>query len=273
MQRFSLPPHVEPRLFAAGHRQALERMVWWPSDAERLDALDPALAPFLLSFNRANCLAYDGLPTPGANSAALGMPRWVFLDCCLLPSLVFGLSVPRDVVPRSLADLLDPEGTCQALGVAEYIALPSLEPGVFIGVSLFSMVEGRRWGARIKATALRALGAQTLIGITQVDRPALRLHLHFGALHVMAAPVPVHGLPDTTIVYRTDLDPSQIEALSQGEVRARSYPDPDFTFSPQSADERTRWLAAMHARPAAIVSAAARPDGAPERLGGVWVEP
>lgn len=171
----------------------------------KVDAFAEESVPFCQAFQRANSVAYDGLPRPATHGRGLGMPSWVFVDCCMLPSVAIGFEVPRRAVPEPLADLLDPEEACETLPVSEYIAVPALEPGVVIGVSFFSLVSGMRLGERTKALALRMLGAETLVGITQLDNPAMRVHLSFGPLEVVAPAVPLHPLRETTFVYRTRL--------------------------------------------------------------------
>lgn len=184
----------------------------------RFDPLAPDDAAFCLAMNRANCLAYDGAEPDRPTSELLGMPRWVFLDCCALPSVVFGMFLPRAHVPSTYAALIDPDGLCDVLPVAEYIALPSLIAGEFVGVSLFSFLAEGSWGRRVKAMALYALGARTQVGVAQYSNPSIRLHLAFGPLHLLQASVDVHSRPGETFVYRVTLPPDdELLALGRGD--------------------------------------------------------
>jgi hypothetical protein len=181
-----------------------------PVEVREVDPLRPQNATFCLAMNRANCLAYDGIEPLRPAAEQLGMPRWVFLDCCALPSAIFGVEVARDHVPAELANLMDPEGECATLPVAEYIALPSLSPGEFVGISLFNLVRGQGFGRRVKALALAVLGARQQVGVAQFSNVSLRLHLAFGPLRLMQPSIRVHSRPDETFVYRVDVPDRQL---------------------------------------------------------------
>lgn len=207
---FLLSTDVPVRPFAISRREQLPAFA--AAGVRTVDVLDAENAAFCLAMNRANCLAYDGTLTPGPNRGALGMPLWVFLDCCVLPSVMVGYEAPRDALPAEIANALDPDGKLDWIGVSEYVALPSLVASEVVGVSLFSLVTGSRLGLRAKALALHLLGARTQIGIAQITNAALGMHLRFGALDVVAAGVQVHSRPDATFVYRTLVPPGQILA-------------------------------------------------------------
>jgi hypothetical protein len=231
---FSLPPGAPLRPFAivgtAG--DAIEL----PTTARRVDGLDPSSAAFCAAMNRANCLAYDGTPTPGERQGALGMPAWVMLDCCVLPSAVFGFEVPRDALPRDLADIIDPTGTLDWVGVSEYIAIPSVREAEVVGVSLFSLAAGAGLGTRTKAMALSALNARRQVGVTQWSSPGVALHLRFGALRVVSGAVAIHSRPLETFVYAIDVPPKGLlDRIAAGE-----RPDvPEWTGDTVTLDPRS----------------------------------
>jgi len=200
---FELPPDTPLRTFAIAHEGASSFVEEFAKQVERWYRPTAAGdADFILAMNRANCFAYDGTLVPGPNAGALGMPRWVMLDCCMLPSVIVGYEAPRDALPRELADGFDPNGTCEWIGVSEYIALPSIASGTVVGVSLFSLVRGRRLGRRSKAFGLALMGATEQIGVAQWSNPAMRLHLSFGPLRLLSTPTPVHSRPNETFVYQ-----------------------------------------------------------------------
>lgn len=191
-----------------------------PSNTRWLDPLNPEDAAYCVALNRANSFAHDGTPEPGASSTALGMPRWVMLDCCLLPTAMIGYEVPRSALPPSDAALLDPSGELEWIAVSEYVGIPSVERGRFVGVSLFSLVQGKGLGVRSKALGLKALGCTELIGVTQYDSPGVAVHLAFGPLAIVSETVAVHSRPGETFVYRLDVpEPSVLERLANGEIR------------------------------------------------------
>src|SRR5205823_2708548 len=111
----------------------------------------------------------------------LGMPPWVQLDCCTLPSAMIGFARPREHIPADTwsAILQHVERVFGAAAraafhtydgpvpVSEYCALPTHQPGRVVGLSLFALFSGSGSGLRTKALALRCYGAQIQIGVTQ----------------------------------------------------------------------------------------------------------
>lgn len=223
-----------------------------PADVRTVDPFAPENAAFCRAMNRANCLAYDGTSGAGTSKGALGMPAWVMLDCCLLPAGMFGFEVERRHVPASFADEVDPTGTCEWLGISEYVALPSTRPHEVVGVSLFSFVEGRSLGRRTKALALASLDAQTQTGVTQWTSPGIPLHVEFGELHVVAPAVPVHNRASETFVYRVTLpDRSQLLRIYQGAPgRERDQPGPS-SIDPRMHDVG-KWIVGRGGAPVIV---------------------
>lgn len=184
-----------------------------------LDALDPAHAEFSLAMNRANCLAYDGAASFTGDGSALGMPLWTLLDCCLVPSVMVGFAVSRVALPRDFVDTVDPGGAVDTLGVSEFIAVPSLEPGRVVGISLFASIPGHALGRRTKALGLYVHQAHEQIGVTQYGNASIRLHLSFGPMEVLASNVRVHSRPGETFVYRVTVPtPETLRAMVDGDL-------------------------------------------------------
>lgn len=250
---FDLPPDTPLRLFAIAHEppsafaaEPARRVESWYSPTQAQDA------PFILAMNRANCFAYDGTLKPGPKSSALGMPRWVMLDCCMLPSVVVGYEAPRDALPPELADAFDPEGRCAWIGVSEYIALPSVVVRTVVGVSLFSLVRGLRLGRRTKAVGLALMGACEQIGVAQWSNPAMRLHLSFGALELLATPTPVHSRPNETFVYRLRVPtPADLVRMATHADLSVRTPAPTHHIDPRSS-AGLQELRALAARPETV---------------------
>lgn len=204
--RFVPPAGAVPRPYIASagvNRKWLEPHA--PAEARWVDPMDEEGAAFCVALNRANCLAHDGIPEPAGGSAALGMPPWVMLDCCLLTSAMVGFELPREAFPEELAAQLDPESRCEYLAVSEYVALPSAEPGRSVGVSLFSMASGMALGVRSKALGLLVAGCTELVGVTQYANPGVAVHLKFGPLALVNEEVAVHSRADETFIYRLDV--------------------------------------------------------------------
>ena len=270
--RFEISPDVPLRPFAIAGPEALGHLS--VSGVEVLDALEPANAEFVRAMNRANCLAYDGQSTPGIARTALGMPPWVMLDCCLLPSVVFGFSLPRVDIPSPIADAMDPGRGLERIGVSEYIALPTLSPGEVVGVSLFSLVAGQALGRRTKALALRVLGARRQIGVTQYTSAGVKLHLAFGPLDIISTQVPVHNRPAETFVYSLNPPaPSELAVLAEGGEVAWKMPEGEhWELDPREGGVAESLDEVLGERRAVLVGASPHREGGLDRLHFVLVD-
>lgn len=271
--RFSLPEGARLRpycLTAAMNRDWLEARL--PKETRWLDPLCEEDVAYCVALNRANSFAHDGAPQPGSAPTALGMPRWVMLDCCLLPTAMIGFETERASVPSALADALDPSGALEWIAVSEYVGIPSVETGRFVGVSLFSLVRGAGLGARSKALGLRALGCSELIGVTQYSSPGVSVHLAFGPLAIVTSRVAVHSRPGETFVYRLDVpDNDALRAMAEGTITIAPGYNPDewvplLSIDPREADQRERAAALAAQAPTWIVAHGPVVDGALTRL-------
>ncbi len=245
---FTLSADTPLRAFCISSRFVRPSLVW-PEGLD-VDFYDPTVAgdaAFCLAMNRGNCIAYDGSEQPAAAAAALGMPLWVFLDCCTLPSAMVGFAAPRDALPEDLARRLDPDGSLAWLGVSEYMGLPSLEPGTVVGVSLFSLGRGVHLGTRSKALGLFALRARRQVGVAQYANPSVRLHLAFGDLELLAPRAPVHSRPEETFVYTAPVpDPGRLAAMVGGRALERKERAPRavvHAFDPRQKEEVDAFVA------------------------------
>lgn len=118
---------------------------------------------------------------------ALALPGWVLVDLYLMPGAV------------SL--LLDAEDTI----VAAWCGVPTVTPGVVMGVSLLSMREGIGAAYVVKRLGLASLGARVQRGITQWDNRALRTHTRLGPLWVVGVAPAVHGEAARSFVYEVEV--------------------------------------------------------------------
>jgi hypothetical protein len=134
----------------------------------------------------------------------LGLPRWVLSDLYLLPSVVGLVLAParllREDVQQKLA--LAPETPAIA---AAYVAVPSITPGLFVGVSLLSFLPGAKASAWVKTLTLKMLGAERLRGVTQWDSSAVRVHTRLGPMRLVGRAPGSHEYAERTFVYETCL--------------------------------------------------------------------
>jgi hypothetical protein len=175
------------------------------------DVGEPAQAPFFRLLNAGNALAYGGL----------GMPDWVQLDCCTLPTVMCGFARRRRECPGPLVDALlrtcaERFGAAPDLApddwvpVSEFCALPSVEPGTAVGFSLFSLLPGLDLGVRSKALGLLCLGARRLIGVTQRGSAGERVHRAFGDLRVLVDRPAVHPRGERSYVYEVEIPAREV---------------------------------------------------------------
>ena len=189
--------------------------------------------PFVCALNETNQSAFGG--------ANMGMPRWVMLDCGILPSAIVGFALPREVATPDLLKTLkiDPATYDYPLvPVTEYCATPTVEPGCVSGFSLQSQVTGRGLATRTKALALWVYRATSQVGVTQYDNPAIRVHARFGPLALMLHQPSIHTHATKSFVYRVALPPhEELLHMAQGTRQAASSND----GSPLSVDWRFRY--------------------------------
>jgi len=175
------------------------------------DVGDPAHATFFRMLNAGNALAYGGL----------GMPDWVQLDCCTIPTVMWGFARRLGDCPVALVEALSrtcaerfgsaPEpGADDWVPVSEFCALPSVEPGTAVGFSLFSLLPGLDLGVRSKALGLLGLGARRLIGVTQRESAAERVHRAFGELRVLVDRPVVHPRGERSYVYEVEVPAREV---------------------------------------------------------------
>lgn len=183
------------------------------ADVRFVEASAPDNAVFFRLLNVGNALAYGGL----------GMPDWVQLDCCTLPSVMAGFALRRRDLDPVLVDALlhgygARFGAAADLGddewipVSEYCALPTVTPGLVIGTSLFSLVRGLRLGLRSKALGLLVLRATRQWGVTQRDSHGERAHRRLGALRVVRDRLPIHPRAADSYLYELEV-PSEEQLL------------------------------------------------------------
>lgn len=181
-----------------------------------LDFLKPSpeawsVNDFMRVYNRLNGVAFD--------STDLGMPMWVMVDLALLPSAFLLITLPLgDLVARQaqatdekdaarMAELIAEAAKWDFTGpipIAGYCAAPSAKSGHWIGWSVCAALEGRGHASLAKAMGLHAYGTKTLLGITQFNKRATRIHRKFGRMRIVSAMLPLHTV-EHTYVYETDV--------------------------------------------------------------------
>ncbi len=116
--------------------------------------------------------------------------------CCFARRAPFALRFRKRLALR-----LDDEAIAAA-----YLAAPTVTPGLFIGVSLISLVPDIVAGAWVKALTLRMLRAKRMRGVAQWANPAVRVHTRMGPLRVVGAVPGTHAFRSRSFVYECLLD-------------------------------------------------------------------
>lgn len=158
-------------------------------------------------YRAANLFAFPG---------ALALPGWVLSDLYLLPGAIGLMLCPARELKLPLRKRLQLQADDEAIAAA-YLGAPTVTPGLFIGVSLISLLPGIHAGAWIKALTLRMLRATRMRGVAQWANPSVRVHTRMGPLRVVGAVPGTHEFRAKSFVYETDLaDPRR-----WGEAMAR----------------------------------------------------
>ena len=161
----------------------------------------------------------------------MGMPGWVFVDCCFFPSAFvmirdLGGNIPAEIknALNTRLDYMRKENTIsgvednfehiqddELIPTASYLAIPSASNQI-VGFSFTSMVKGN--GKKIKAYAYsfyrQMLGCHAQIGIAQYFDKSVATHTKFGDLRIINALEAHHSIPLKTFSYTCQL-PSDLE--------------------------------------------------------------
>ena len=175
------------------------------ADDARFDPLRREAAPFLDRLARLDALTFgaEGMP----------MPRWVFYDCAEIPGGIVGFGARAATISSDVRALLEvPEGAEGIVPLSMYIAIPTLEPGVWMGHNLSTARRGL--GGITKAVALKVFRASAQIGVTQWDSAALFVHTRMGPLELLTAWTPAHSHA-ASLTYRVTIDDAALLRLAR----------------------------------------------------------
>jgi hypothetical protein len=130
------------------------------------------------------------------------MPRWVLFDCGELPGIVFGFARRAGDLPRRAQEIYAaPPDAMVALSM--WIAIPTAEPGTWVGHNLASANEVLEGDALpglatlTKALGIRVARAKKQVGVTQWASPSVGIHLTFGDLRLLSAWTPAHSIAES----------------------------------------------------------------------------
>lgn len=166
--------------------------------------------PFLHLLQKLDQLAFGTL--------GMHMPKWVFYDCGVMPSAVFGFCGPASSlepwVRRTLEIPADYDGP---VPLSLFIAIPTLEDGAWFTHTLCSLSQVCTGAAPeglvmlSLALGVRIIRARTLYGTTQWRSERLRTFASFGPLQLVTAYTPAHSVR-RTMTWRLKLRRFLVEA-------------------------------------------------------------
>lgn len=195
------------------------------ADDAHLDPLRRGAAPFLDLLARLDVVAFG--------AGGMAMPRWVFYDCAEIPGGIVGFGARAARISIEARALLEvPEGYDGIVPFGMYVAIPTLEPGAWMGHNLATIagsVDGgalRGLGGLTKAVALKVFRATAQIGVTQWDSPALHVHARMGPLALLTAWTPAHTHA-ASLTYRATIDDAALRSLARDPGGQVARPPPE----------------------------------------------
>ncbi|MGB1701447.1 MAG: hypothetical protein ACPHRO_15930, partial [Nannocystaceae bacterium] len=193
------PPFEFGMFGSAAHRDRLDLRAWptarfWEAENS------PEMAR---QYRAANRLRFPG---------PLALPGWVFSDLFVLPGAIGVITGPAALLEEEMREALQVDLSERAI-MAAYYAAPTLTQGLFVGVSLISLLPGRGLGRVVKGMALHALGAEMQRGVAQWSNWSLRSHAKIGPMRIVGGVPSGHALEEESFVYEIDL---QREGTSPG---------------------------------------------------------
>ena len=134
------------------------------------------------------------------DEAGMGMPRWVFFDCAIMPGVVFGFGIESRQLSSQDREFLKIKTEC-FYPLSMYAALPDSQNNWF-GHNLCSLnsklqISLAGLGFLTKMFAMKLIKAHKIRGATQWNSKALNLHLKFGPVKLLSAYTPIHSNPET----------------------------------------------------------------------------
>jgi len=161
----------------------------------------------------------------------MAMPQWVFYDCGVMPSAIFGFAGPAgSLEPWVRRALQVTDDDDQPVPLSSFIAIPMPEKGSWFTHTLCSLTQVCA-GAAPEGLAslslglgLRMLKVETLYGTIQWRSDRMSRFTRLGPLEVITAYTPAHSMK-RTLTWRLPIRRNQVEAaLSSPGVSPASPP-------------------------------------------------
>lgn len=146
----------------------------------------------------------------------MGMPRWVFFDCAIMPGFISGFAHRTETLPEPIIKHVGPENLLgEWTPISMFIVIPTMVKGEWVAHNLSSVNsliprDERFYGLGFlsKAFGLAYANIDICCGMTQWGSPALKLHSHYGFIELLTAYTPAHTYA-STLTYRLKVNPAE----------------------------------------------------------------
>ncbi len=187
---------------------------------------------FLDLINQLNGIAYG--------SKSMAMPKWVALDCAIIPSAFVGLAKPIEKVPHEILSNFDfPTGYSGLVPLSEYCAIPlAYGDNSWIGYSCATIESGKKLGLFSKLLALTVYKSEHFTGVCQYDNlPALKLHTSInGSIELQSTIAHAHAMPEITLIYSHKVAQNKLASVFGAENECTVQADK--LLNPYSVEEK-----------------------------------
>jgi len=200
-----------------------------------IDVMNKENHVFLNLLNQLDGIAYG--------NKNLAMPKWVGLDCGLLPSAFIGLAKPAEKSDTKILEQFDLSADYTGLvPISEFCALPKLGNLEMVAHTLACIEPGKGLGLATKVLGLKIYNAQEIFGIAQYNNSAVKLHTKISDLELVSTTAPLHELSEQTFVYKCaipkNLDDILLKKHSATKL-PKEYAGYDFLLDPEDANMKT----------------------------------
>ena len=213
-------------LYFAGTPQAYHSLTTQSPFGKELvfiDVFDYLKANFFDMLNQLDGISYG--------DKSLAMPKWVGLDCALLPSGFVGVGLPHNQCPDEFLQkfVLPPEYK-GIVPLSEYCAIPTMQQGHWVGHTLASLVQGGGVGFFTKLLGFTVFPITHYTGVAQYTNPSLKVHTKFSPLTLKTAITPSHSEPLMTFVYEHAVDRDVLPQIFKNPAEQK---EPKFYLDPE----------------------------------------
>lgn len=127
----------------------------------------------------------------------MGMDKWVFFDCSIMPGACFGFAIKAKEIPSEERLLFNITSEDEYVPLSMYIAIPNADQKSWFGHNLSSLngkvgLDLSGLGLLTKYCAMKVLNIDELVGATQWGSAALGIHTQISDLYLESAITPSH---------------------------------------------------------------------------------